>query len=58
VICIGELRGALLAHSALGCPGVSTLLANLCSTIGDEHASLEQVRGATLLGFGGFEGVG
>jgi hypothetical protein len=43
VICVGELRGALLAHSALGCPGVSTLLANLCSTIGDEHSSLRQV---------------
>jgi hypothetical protein len=43
VVCVGELRGALLAHSTLGCPGVSTLLGNLCHTI-EGHSSLHKVR--------------
>jgi hypothetical protein len=45
IICIGEMRGALLAHSALGCPGVSTLLGNLCSTMDETHHVLSKVGG-------------
>lgn len=43
VVCVGELRGALMAHSALGCPGVSTLLANLCHTVEEAHVPLAKV---------------
>lgn len=45
-VCVGELRGALLAHSLLGCPGVATLLGNLCHTVNEGHVPMKQVRRA------------
>jgi hypothetical protein len=44
VLCLGELRHALMAHSCVGVPGVITLLSNLCVTSDFEVETLEKVR--------------
>jgi hypothetical protein len=55
IICVGEMRGALLAHSALGCPGVSTLLGNLSCTMDETHTTLGKVRLWGVFEFAGWE---
>jgi hypothetical protein len=44
VLCLGELRHALMAHSCVGVPGVISLLSNLCVTSDFEVENLEKVR--------------
>jgi hypothetical protein len=44
VLCLGELRHALMAHSCLGVPGIITLLSNLSVTSDFEVENLEKVR--------------
>jgi hypothetical protein len=33
VTCVAEVKHALLGHTALGCPGLIPLIANLCRTV-------------------------
>eukprot|EP00879_Flechtneria_rotunda_P021712 GHRR01022893.1.p1 GENE.GHRR01022893.1~~GHRR01022893.1.p1 ORF type:complete len:313 (+),score=70.59 GHRR01022893.1:135-941(+) len=42
VICLGEIKHALMAHTLVGCPGVLALISNLCGTAGFSE-SLSQV---------------
>jgi hypothetical protein len=44
VLCLGELRHALMAHSCVGVPGIISLLSNLCVTSDFEVENLEKVR--------------
>lgn len=47
VLCVDAARGAVMAHSALGCPGVATLLGNLIETEDDGDVTMERVGAST-----------
>jgi hypothetical protein len=44
IVCTSELQQALLGHSCMACPGIATLVSNLCHNISLHGMEIQEVR--------------